>query len=291
MKYIVSFVILFLLKTAAWGQSQAKVDSIFTAGSPVKTISNPELEEMSGMAFSRTHPAIWYTHTDSGGKPVVYFLDTEGKELGEITLRGVKNRDWEDMAVGPGPNGKSYLYVAEIGDNLAVHSEVAIYRFPEPKTLAEDLEVQPEIARLIYPGGARDAESLFVDPVDGQVYLVSKRDKKNTLYSFSQEAFGKEGITELDEHHQFSFSSSTAADISADGRQILIKNYFAIYCWERAEGQSVIEALKADPKQLPYVPEPQGEAIAFEPGGKVFYTISEKRFNISPVLYRYQAND
>ncbi|MFC3417590.1 hypothetical protein [Algoriphagus hitonicola] len=291
MRFIFSILVLLLFNAASWGQNQPKVDSIFTEGKSVKTISNPELEEMSGMAISRKHSNVWYTHTDSGGEPIVYFLDLEGNELGEITLKGVKNRDWEDMAIGPGPDGMPYIYVAEIGDNLAVHSEVKVYRFPEPENLKEKLEVNPEIATLVYPGGARDAESLLVDPVDGKLYLVSKRDKRNTLYSFSQEAFGNEGITEMEEHHKFSFSSSTAADISSDGSQILIKNYFAIYHWNREKGQSLIEALIAAPKQLPYVPEPQGEAIAFEPEGKFFYTISEKRFSISPVLYRYQAKD
>lgn len=283
--------VLLVLNVVALGQSQTPVDSIFTEGIPVQTISNPELEEMSGMAVSRKHPNIWYTHTDSGGEPIVYFLDMEGDLLGEITLKGIKNRDWEDMAIGPGPEGENYIYVAEIGDNLAVHSEIMVYRFVEPEKLNEKIEVEPEVAKLVYPGGARDSESLIVDPVDGRIYLVSKRDKKNTLYSFSQEAFKKEGVTQLEEHHQFSFSSSTAADISADGSQVLIKNYFAIYHWTREKGQMLVEALKAAPKQLSYVPEPQGEAIAFEPSGKNFFTISEKRFSVVPVLYRYQAKD
>lgn len=291
MQRLLFFFAFVLLQVEAFSQGQAKIDSIFSAGEAIKTISNPELEEMSGMVFSRKHPNIWYTHTDSGGEPIVYFLDEKGNELGEITLLGVKNRDWEDIAIGPGPEGKTYIYVAEIGDNLAVHDEVRVYRFPEPANLKEKIEVKPEVARLVYPGGARDAESLFVDPVDGELFIVSKRDKENTLYGFSQKAFLSDEKTELTEYHKFFFSSSTAADISSDGSQILIKNYFAIYYWKREKGQSVVEALRATPKQLPYVPEPQGEAIAFDPSGKVFYTISEKRFNVFPVLYRYQAND
>ncbi len=69
----------------------------------------------------------------------------------------------------------------------------------------------------------------------------------------------------------------------------MLKNYFKIYYWDRKKGESVAEALARDPKELPYVPEPQGEAIGFQRDGKAFYTISEKRYNINPVLYRYPA--
>lgn len=52
---------------------------------------------------------------------------------GEWTLEGASNRDWEDMAAGPGPEeGVHYLYVGEIGDNQAQYDLKIIYRFPEP---------------------------------------------------------------------------------------------------------------------------------------------------------------
>ena len=49
------------------------------------------------------------------------------------TLAGVENRDWEDIAVGPGPDAsKSYVYVADIGDNEGQYQYKYIYRFEEP---------------------------------------------------------------------------------------------------------------------------------------------------------------
>jgi hypothetical protein len=81
-----------------------------------------------------------------------------------------------------------------------------------------------------------------------------------------------------------------AGDISRDGTKILIKNYFSIYFWERQQGESIPQALQRSPKRLPYVPEPQGEAIGFNSDGSAFFTISEKRFNVQPTLYRYSKN-
>nr|WP_287938520.1 hypothetical protein [Algoriphagus sp.] len=270
----------------SFAQKDLKIDSVYLAGIPQAVINNPILEEISGLAFSQKHPNLIYVHTDSGGEAAVYLLDSLGKELGVIELEGVKNRDWEDIAVGPGPGGKPYVFVAEIGDNAAIHSEICIIRFPEPNSITANSTVKPEVLRLTYPGGARDAETLMVDPISGDLFIVSKRDDKNTLYRVPQSAFSK-GKATLEKLHNLDFTSSVAGDISSDGSKILIKNYFTIYYWERKTGESIPQALQRVPKRLPYVPEPQGEAIGFNPSGNSFFTISEKRFNIHPTLYRF----
>lgn len=238
------------------------------------------------MAFSKNHPDKFYTHTDSQGEPAVYVLDSLGNEVGKINLVGVENRDWEDIAVGPGPGGKSYVYVAEIGDNLGVHQSVQVFRFQESNDFSGELDLEPDILTFTYPEGARDAESFFVDPISGDLFVVSKRDRQNVLFRLKPDDFGKKDVV-AQEMTKFAFTSATAADISQDGSKILIKNYFKVYYWERKKGQSVAEALSQTPTELPYVPEPQGEAIGFRPDGTAYYTISEKRFDIKPVLYLY----
>jgi hypothetical protein len=270
------------------GFAQQTANSIYLQGIPIRTIDNPVLEEMSGLAFSKNHPDKFYTHTDSGGEAAVYVLDSLGNEFGKIILEEVENRDWEDIAVGPGPKGKSYVYVAEIGDNAGVHKSVKIYRFPEPERVEKKITLKPEVLKFDYPDGAMDAESLFVDPISGDLFVVSKRDSQNTLFRLKSDDFGKKDVV-AKEVGKLPFTSATAADISQDGSKILIKNYFKIYYWNRKKDESVAEALSKPPKELPYVPEPQGEAIGLQPDGKAFYTISEKRYNIHPVLYRYPA--
>lgn len=282
------FPFLFILSVSTIAQQAP--DSIFLSGTPISTIENPVLEEMSGLAFSKNHPGIFYTHTDSGGEVAVFVLDSLGNEVGKITLEGAENRDWEDIAIGPGPGGKSYVYVAEIGDNLGVHQSVRILRFQEPEKLLKEISLNPEVLTFTYPGGARDAESFFVDPISTDLYVVSKRDAQNTVFRLKSDDFGKKDVVAL-ELIKLSFTSATAADISQDGSRILIKSYFKVYYWERKKGQSIAEALSQTPQELPYVPEPQGEAIGFQSDGKAYYTISEKRFNIKPVLYKYPLKD
>jgi hypothetical protein len=282
------FSFLFFLSASAFAFQTP--DSLYLPGLSISSIENPVLEEMSGLAFSKKHPGTFYTHTDSGGESAVFVLDSLGNELGKIELEGVENRDWEDIAVGPGPGGRSYIYVAEIGDNLGVHPSVHIFRIAEPDNYSMGLALKPEVLTFTYPGGATDAESLFVDPISGDLFVVSKRDRQNTLFRLKSDDFGKNEVA-AEELIKLPFTSATAADISQDGGKILIKNYFKVYYWERKVGQSVEEALAQTPRELPYVPEPQGEAIGFQPDGKAYYTISEMRFDILQVLFVYPKRD
>jgi hypothetical protein len=264
----------------------SKVDSLFLSGVPQGKLANPLLEEVSGLVASQRYPNRLYVHTDSGGESAVFVLDTLGNELGRLKLTGLKNRDWEDIAIGPGPNGSSYIYVAEIGDNEAKHEEIYLYRFAEPELLQAVPSADIDQVRLQFPGGPKDAETLLADPISGNLFLVSKREPKNALYQVPATAFD-EGSATLEKVHEFDFNSSVAGDISKDGSQILIKTYLAVFYWKRTDKQSLAEALQAAPMRLPYVPEPQGEAIGFNFKGDAYFTLSEKRNGVTPTLYRY----
>ncbi len=291
----ISVVLAFFTLSCAEGNTQVsqknasviqKIDSVFLAGIPQNKLANPVLEEVSGLVVSHRYPNRLYVHTDSGGEAAVFVLDTLGNELGKLELSGLSNRDWEDIAVGPGPNGSSYIYVAEIGDNEAKYDQIYLYRFAEPELLQAIPSAAIDRVSLQFPGGPKDAESFLVDPISGELYLVSKREAKNTLYRVPADGFEK-GNALLEKLHSFDFTSSVAADVSRDGSQILIKNYLQVFYWTRQANQSLSEALQAPPQRLPYVPEPQGEAIGFNCKGDAYFTLSEKRNGIIPTLYRY----
>jgi hypothetical protein len=286
MKIFVGVIALFFSFSCV--NAQEEIVTSFGEGVPIATLKDDGLDEISGMVCGRILPGVIYVHNDSGGEAAVYLLDSLGNNLGKIELIGAENRDWEDIAIGPGIDGKSYLYVGEIGDNNAVHDEIVIYRIPEPEYIFPVSSILPQKITLKYPGGARDAESLMIDPISGDIFIISKRDSLNTLYRLPAEKFG-DGESELVELIKLPFTSATAADISVDGSQILVKNYLAIFYWKRNPGETVEQAMSREPIQLPYSPEPQGEAIGFLPSGKAYYTLSEKRFDLDPVLYKYTA--
>ena len=52
-------------------------------------------------------------------------------------------------------------------------------------------------------------------------------------------------------------------------------------------GRPLHEALTAEPIPLPYLPEPQGEAICWKADGGGYYTVSEEHDDIPAHLYFY----
>jgi hypothetical protein len=267
-----------------------KVDSLFLLGKAQGTLTNPLLEEVSGLVLSQRYPNRMYLHTDSGGEAAVYVIDTLGNELGKIDLPGIKNRDWEDIALGQGPNGISYLYLADVGDNDGKYDEIYLLRFPEPELIQPLLSASIEQAVLNYVGGPRDAETLLADPISGDLFLVSKRESKSALYQVPLSAF--QGVKQsLQKIYEFDFTGAVGGDVSKDGSQVLIKTYFQVFYWQRDMGQTLLQALQGPAIRLPYTPEPQGEAIGFNYFGNAYFTLSEKRNGVLPVLYRYVKNE
>jgi hypothetical protein len=70
---------------------------------------------------------------------------------------------------------------------------------------------------------------------------------------------------------------ATAADISPDGRYILIRSSVSSSgrLFERQPGQSVADALRVDGVSFPLGAESQGEAVGWAADGKSFFTASE----------------
>ena len=101
-------------------RSSAVCSRFAASTDPVPALQDPLLDEVSGVVASRVHTPDLWVHNDSGGEPAVYAITPDGALLGAYTIDGATNVDWEDIAVGPGPQpGTSYLYVADIGDNAS----------------------------------------------------------------------------------------------------------------------------------------------------------------------------
>src|SRR5262245_5258310 len=90
----------------------------------------PDLPEASGLAVSRRHPGIIWSHNDSGNDTVLFALDSSGQVRGRVRVP-IEMRDWEDVSAGRCPAG-SCLYLADIGDNRQVRRQIRIVRVPEP---------------------------------------------------------------------------------------------------------------------------------------------------------------
>jgi hypothetical protein len=121
---------------------------------------------------------------------------------------------------------------------------------------------------------------LIIDPIDKNIYIISKREDSVKVYSAPINTSANK-ITTLKKEATLYFPGIshvrfiTAGDISRDGMQILVKSYGNIFYWKRETNESFAKAIKKPFQILPYTPEPQGEAIGFTHNGKKYYTISE----------------
>ena len=275
------------------------VDTLFKTAEVAGTVEYDAINEASGLVNSRHNPDLFWVNNDGGigDENRIFLMDKNGKHKAEYWLDGVINIDWEDISIGPGPEDNiNYIYVGQIGDNQAQFDTRNIFRFPEPSPDANQFPLTDTITGIetityVYPDGPRDAESLFIDPLTKDIYIISKRESPEINIYVAKFPQSLSDTITLEQVGTLPFTQATAGDISSDGSEVLIKNYTNIYYWKRTAEESVSEALAKTPTNIPYLLEPQGEAIAFVLDGNGFYTVSEEPNNIEAVLYFYERKD
>ena len=255
-------------------------------------INNDSLNEVSGLAASRKNSNVLWTHNDSGDENRVFAIDTNGKHLGTFLIEGAEARDWEDIAVGPGPiAGRQYLYIGDIGDNLSQFDIKHIYRVMEPEVNCNQPPIDAilsgvEVISFQYPDGTRDAETLMVDPLTKDIYIVSKRETNVRVYRAPYPQSTTQTIT-LEYVATLHLNNVVGGDISPSGNEVVLKTYGAIYYWRKPADEKCWKMFEKDPVSVPYIPEPQGEAVCWSADGLGYYTVSEEPGGIPSHLYFY----
>jgi hypothetical protein len=244
-------------------------------GEPVAIgqVPSPPASEVSGLAVGVDR--IW-VHNDSGEGPEVFRLDQDGALRASFTLTGALAVDFEDMARGPGPDGQTWLYIGDIGDNLMARQSISVWRFREPE--GDGGPIDAERLELRYPDGPKDAETLLVDPEDGALYVVTKvADGRSGVYQLLVPVPGLHTLVLVD---VLEFGTEplgqttlvTGGDLGSAG--LVLRTYLtAAFVWPAAPGDRLPELLEREPCEVEIAPEPQGEAIGWSPDGLI--TISE----------------
>ncbi|MER5433122.1 WD40 repeat domain-containing protein [Streptomyces sp. NPDC002588] len=226
------------------------------------TIEDPRITESSGLAASRQHPGVYWTHNDSDDGPYLYAVDSAtGKTVARLTLTGIGSpRDVEAVSIGP----DNQIYVGDIGDNLGgTWAYVWIYKLPEPKKLV-DATVRATQYVVTYSDGARDAESLVVHPKTGRVYIIDKNEDGGHLY---------EGPATLSTKGKNVFKPvapvdlwATDAAFSPDGTQLAVRGYFGGLSYDWNDGAIKRKGRLDVPLQR------QGESLSYSAdGSKLMY--------------------
>jgi hypothetical protein len=230
------------------------------------TFQSPRLVESSGVAVSRAHPDVLWSHNDSGDGPYLYATDRRGTDRGRLTVAGAEAIDWEDMALGPcpvrsKPAAPACLYLADTGDNLERRPFVTLYVIPEPEPPAHAGDTlrttgAAAVLPLRYPDGAHDVEGIYVSPRDTAVYLVSKGARRGSairLYRVDRGAWSPRDAT-----RELAVASLvqtlditpipeagrvvTGAAVRPNGRVVAVRTYTEIYLFYPGVGGRLLPA-------------------------------------------------
>ncbi len=272
------------------------VDKAETGFVVTAILESRELDEVSGIQSGEG--GLFFLHNDEGS-PSVYIANAHGRHLGKLTIKGAKNRDWEDITRIPGESGP-LLVLGDTGDNMARYNSIHLYFVAEPQLSAN--EPYPEEVDLLhrlklrYPDGPRDCESMAYDPVSNMILFLTKRDRPPRLYGLSVEEALQKDTAELQylgdvpgirpptmadllknkKRGQW-LSQPTGMDISSDGRLAAVITYRSLYLYERAEGESWAEAFLKSPIEYVGPPGLHDEAVSFGLDALHVYVSTERR--------------
>lgn len=239
------------------------------------TIRNPRLRESSGVAVSRTHRGVLWSHNDSGDGPYLYATDLAGSDRGILRVPGVDPVDWEDIALAPCPTRPgSCLYIGDTGDNLQRRRWVALYAVPEPDppeclTDTPRATEAPAMLRLRYPDGPQDVEAIYFSFRDSSVYLVTKGNTGSIrLYRVGRPLWRSDTVVTAQRVQMLPIDPSrrqghrvTGAAMSPDGRQVALRTLSEIYLFTPGPLGRLVPA--ARPRCDLTGLQAQGEAIDF----------------------------
>lgn len=269
-------------------------------------LENIEIDEASGMVASQRNPEHYWVINDSENLNRMFLVSESGQGKAEYSFTGLENRDWEAMGRWQNRTGQTYLYIADIGDNLAQNASYHVHRFLEPS-----LKLTDPLRRVIHatqsveftlPDGARDMECMLIDQKSGDLFLISKREDHKRLYRLPADAFAKSGIQQAEFISELNFSVPTSdvgllkqlyfitdGNVASSNEEIIIRNYLEIYYWKKKPEESIADALRRKPRIVPSILEPQGEALAFDGLNRGYATISEVATLSSPAHLFFTA--
>ena len=272
----------------------------------VAASTSPTLNEASGLVQSRLNADVLWSHQDNSNDERLFALNVNGAYLATYDLAVPAARDPEDIAMGPGPvAGTNYIYYGDVGHNDGIWGCKAggtgcagcavgkncternprVWRTPEPAVDPAQAYVavtnHPAITlEFSFPdvmiGKQQDIETLMVDPLNGDLYVTTKRTNPSLL--FVRRAPLSNGELEYVGPLPSTAYANMGGDISADGKLIALMRDASndVQVWDRMAGQTVYEAFSNEPCTITGLNYGQSEAVAFDTDNSgTFYLLAE----------------
>ena len=220
-------------------------------GEVVLTFADPAVVESSGLVVLDD---LVVTVNDSGDSGRVFAVGPEGRTVG-VTTFAESPVDVEALAPA-GPAHPGEVWVGDIGDNAAARSSVSVTRVPVGRG---DRSGAYPTFELVYADGARDAETLLVDPATGRLHVVSKGIFGGTVYSAPRRLSADR--PNVLRPVADSLPVATDGAFWPDGRHLVVRGYgrALVYAWPSMTAVADLDLPDQD----------QGEGIAVTADGRV----------------------
>ena len=153
--------------------------SVGSAQISFRSLKMPEsVSETSGLESYGDH---LITHNDSGDKPKLYVISSNGKKIIEIKINNIENNDWEDIT-----SDSDHFYIADTGNKYGTRENLKIYILNKNFILKgiTGITYSKQTSYIKNKKSEFDAESLAV--VGDELVLFSKNRKtlKSEIYAF-----------------------------------------------------------------------------------------------------------
>ncbi len=200
----------------------------------------PGLQEMSGLARSRTQPGRWWALNDSGHPAELYPLVPTGQSLGKpVRITGARNVDWEELAADDQGN----LWIIDMGNNANKRRDLTVYVVREPGAELPDSIPVERVIRVRYPDQDGfppakmnfDCEAAFVR--QGSLYVLTKHrsDVGTKLYRLDDDGRKREQVLTLIGALE-DVGMVTGAALHPDGRRLAVLTYNGVWLFEAPPG-------------------------------------------------------
>lgn len=254
----------------------------YEKGCPRGILTNQAIAESSGLARSPRNAGLFWTHNDSGDAARLFLIDENGKDRGSFVLSGVRAYDWEDMASFVWQD-RSYLLVADVGNNGRAAAVHMLYVVPEPpldesgRVAANEVEPEKTIY-FSYEDDHRNCEAVAVDPRDRTIYLAAKESEPDCqLYALPwPEKKPQDRAVVARPVARLKLPSVTAMDISPDGSRAAVSTYQSVYQYVRRPEETWAAAFGRLPREVVVPERIQGESVCYGADGQTLYLTSEQ---------------
>lgn len=220
---------------------------------------DPSVLECSGMVYG---DSLLWTLGDSGTKPELYGLDSNGKCVQVITHPSLQNKDWEALAMDL---EKKRFFIGEIGNNGNSRKDLKIYLLDSN----QQVKVIPLSFALqdAFPPNKKlmnfDAEAMVY--TQDSLFLFSKN-RGVPLVSWYSLSVDSKGSKLLPVRQIFLKGMVTDAAYDQASGQLVLLAYGKLY-WFKVENQDIVHAKSWLIKKILFYG--QTEAICFDQQGNL----------------------